>query len=81
MKFVMHLQTAKNLKQIENSEINVTCGLPRRGSSDVKKNTEKNVVAFIRAVVDNLHVHSCFPNVELFQASKILDPTNLPSSP
>ena len=40
---------------------------------------EKNVVAFVRAVVDN--VRSCFPNVELFQASKIFDPTNFPSSP
>ena len=69
---------AKNLKQIENSEINVTYGLPLRGSSDVKKDTEKNVVAFVRAVVDNLH--SRFSNMELFQASKIFDPTNLPSS-
>ena len=29
--------------------------------------------------MDNLC--SCFPNVELFQASKIFDPTNFPSSP
>ena len=59
--------------------ISVTYGLPLRGSSDVKKNTEKNAVAFVRAVVDNLCSH--FPNVELFQASKTFDPTNLPSSP
>ena len=69
---------AKSLKQIENSEVNVTYGLPWRGSSDVEKNTEKNVVAFVRAAVDNLR--SRFPNVELFQASKIFDATNLPSS-
>ena len=37
------------------------------------------MVAFVRAVVDNVHSH--FPNVKLFQASKIFDPTNLPSSP
>ena len=30
----------------------VTCSLPLRGSSNVKKDTEKNVVAFVRAVVD-----------------------------
>ena len=80
MKFVMHLLfAAKSLNQIENSETNVTYGLPLRGSSDVKKDTGKNVVAFIRAVMDNLR--SRFPNVELLQASKIFDPTNLPSSP
>ena len=50
----------------------------RRVKENIKKETEKDAMAFVRSVVHNLN--NRFPNVELFKAACIFDPTVLPSS-
>ena len=45
---------------------------------DVKKQTRKDAVAFVKYIVENLQ--SRCPNVELYKAAKIFDPSNMPSS-
>ena len=72
---------SKSIKQIEDGtfEVNSDDSRGRRGSSiEVAKQTEKDAVEFVRCVVDNLR--SRFPDVELYKAAMIFDPSNLPSS-
>jgi hypothetical protein len=69
----------ESIKQIEDGTFKVTDDSSRRGSSiGVAKQTEKDAVEFVRCVVDNLL--SPFPDVELYKAAMIFDPSNLPSS-
>ena len=72
---------SKSIKAIEDGTFEVNSDYSRggRGSSiDVAKQTEQDAVRFVRCVVDNLH--SRFPDVELYKAAMIFDPSNLPSS-
>ena len=60
---------SKSIKQVEDGTC-VVDSEERRGrnvSEGVKKQTEKDAVAFVRCIVENLH--SRFPNVELFKSS------------
>ena len=67
---------SKSIKEVEDGTFKV--GNSRgRNACDDKKQIEKDAVAFVNGIVDNLR--SRFPNVELYKAAMIFDPSNIPS--
>ena len=69
---------SKSIKEVEDGTFAVDNSRGRMACDDVKKQTGKDAVAFVKCIVENLQ--SCFPNVELYKAAKIFDPSNMPSS-
>ena len=67
---------SKSLKDVGNGTFTVNLG--NQGGVSVKKQIEKDDVAFVKHIVENLR--SRFPDVELFKAAAIFDPDNLPLS-